>query len=123
MTRSWEVLKVFWHGELFQEDKLCAHMTTYLYSTVLRYKSWRLRFLYVVFVMHTCRNRFIHYYHANVILYPVLTTHLYFLFWIGLLLSHEVVIDTFSGKIFQIFIDIFSWSYALSTILANLYFL
>ena len=46
----------------------------------------------VVFVvMRACRNRFILRYHADVILYPVLTAHFYFLFWISVFLSLKVV--------------------------------
>ena len=98
------VPEVFWHGELFQET-LGAHMATYLNSTVLWYKSCRLCLLYVIFfVIHACRNRFI-----QVILYPVLTAQFYFLIWISLFLSLEVISHQhILGKIFQICIDILS---------------
>jgi hypothetical protein len=54
--------------------------------------------------MRACRNSFIHHYHADAILHPFLTAHLYFLFWISLFLSLEVVSHQFLG---EIFIDIF----------------
>ena len=49
--------------------------------------------------MRPCRNRFIHF-HAEVILFPVLTSNLYFLFWLvcSCLLKWSVI-NKFSGNI------------------------
>ena len=52
-TRLWEVPEVFWSSR---------------------------RYVYVVFVVRACLNRFIHYYHSGLIQYLVSTAHLYFLF-------------------------------------------
>ena len=79
-------------------------MATYINSTALWHNSCRLCFLYIICVMCACCNRCIHYCHAEAIVYPVLTAHLYFLFWIRLFLSLEVVSHQhILGKIFNIF--------------------
>ena len=75
MTRVLEVLAVL--GPYFRPYRWLALVILILFV--------------VVFVMCECRISFIHHYHADVILYPVLTAHSYFLFWISLFLSLEVV--------------------------------
>jgi hypothetical protein len=58
-----------------------SHMATCLDFPIIPPQSFFVVFVLfvVVFVMRTCRNRFIHF-HAEEILFPVLTAHLYFLF-------------------------------------------
>ena len=69
-------------------------------------------FVVVFAVMRACHNRFILNYHADVILYPVLTAYVYFLSWISLSLSLEVF-TVQSSTSFQVryfnFYRHFSW--------------
>ena len=70
-----------------------AHMATCLDFPIIPSQSFLsslICLLSFLFCMRTCRNRFIHL-HAEVILFPVLTSNLYFLLLISMFLSFEAV--------------------------------
>ena len=79
-------------GQAEQQDELGAHMATCLYWSVLWYRSRRLCWLSVVFGLCACRNIFYTMRIAQrmVILFPVLLSHIYFRFFLILLVPFDV---------------------------------
>ena len=71
--------------------QLGAHMVICLDFPMLPPQSFYVFFILfvVIFVIRACRNRFTHF-HAELILFPVLTAHFYFLFLISMLSLFEV---------------------------------
>ena len=73
--------------------QLGAHMATCLDFPIIPSQSFLsslICLLSFLFCMRACRNRFIHF-HAEVILFPVLTLNFYFLLLISMFLSFEAV--------------------------------